>query len=904
MRWFTILQSFWQSVFDRQRVEADLDDELQDHLEREIASNMAAGMSPKEARFTAQQMIGSISIYKEECRDQRGIGLIEAIARNLRFAIRMLRRSPLFTAAAVLTLALAIGANSALFSITNQVLLRALPVKDPNRLVVFNWHGDFIGGSSRGLYQSFAYPAYRDLRDGNPGVFTGIAAQYQETADVGTKGTTDRAVAELVSGNYFQVLGVEPAIGRLLTPNDDQVKGAEPYVVLSYEFWRRRFDGNPSILNRVINVNSHPMTVVGVSQQGYAGFYRDSPSDLFLPMMMKTAVTPTWDDLEGRNSIWLHIFGRLAPGVTAKEAAVAMSIPYRHALEQDLSATGRPRDFSLRYLKDTLSFSDGAKGNATFENTFAKPLYVLLAMVGVLLLIACANIANLLIARAAARRREIAIRLSLGATRASLVGMILTESLCIAVCAGVLAAVFSIWLVRALAGFLPFDNMRAGIHTTPDFTVLAFTTAVTLGTALVFGLLPALQGTRPSVGLTLKNESSSISASAGQIRARQALVCVQVALSLVLLFAAGLFARSLHTLLMADTGMNVSHVVQFSIDPSLHKYTPELSRRLFVELQQKLRRIPGIVSVSAASYPILANDNWQNTVHVESYHPQSEDMNPGFDQLLPEFFTTMGAPLIAGRDFAQTDTTGAHQVAIVNETFVKRFVPHGSPLGLHFGYGEGGPMPFEIIGVVRDFKSGGNLRQEPKPFVFLPMLQNEAPGETTYYVRATPRAATQSVRQVLRSLDPTLPLYEFKTLEMQIDQTQFVDRLFAWLSSAFGILATLLAAIGLYGTTSYAVTRRTQEIGIRIALGAEQSNVFRMIMSEVLVLTGLGIVVGAPLVYWAAKIASNQVFGIRTDDPIMIAAAVLVIVTVSALAGFVPARRATRVDPILALRYE
>ncbi|MDQ2712427.1 MAG: ABC transporter permease [Acidobacteriota bacterium] len=825
---------------------------------------------------------------------------------DLRFVFRSLSRNPVVISAAILSLSLAIGANTALFTITNQVLLRTLPVKDPQRLVLFNWRGQFIGGSSRGLYDSFSYPAYSDLRDGNPGVFTGIAAQYQDTVDISANGPAQRAVAELVSGNYFQVLGVKPAIGRAFTATDDKVKDGEPYAVLSYEFWQRRFGGDLSVLNRVIDIDGHPMTIVGVMQRGFAGFDRISPSDVFVPMMMKAVITPTWDDMARRNSIWLHIFGRLAPGVTPKQAAAAMSVSFHHVLQSDVSATGRHDDFARRYFADTLSFSEAAKGMSSFEKQFAKPLYVLLAMVGTLLLIACANIANLLITRAAARHKEIAIRLSLGATRASLVRLILTESLCIAIFGGMLGLLLSSWLVHVLVGFLPYDNMSNAIQTSPDPSILVFTTAITVLTALFFGLIPALRATRPNVAPTLKNESASVSLGTGQTRLRRVLVCAQVALSLVLLFAAGLFARSLHNLLTVDSGMNVSHIVQFSIDPSLHKYTPQRSRQLFVDLQDRIRHLPGVVSASAVSVPVLAEDNWQNTVHVEGYRSrEGEDMNPGFNRLLPGFFTTLGAPLIAGRDFSERDTAGAPQVAIVNETFVKRFVPNGRAIGLHFGLGGGGPTPYEIVGVVRNVKDG-DLKEEAKPYTYMSALQDEKPSSMTYYVRTmhNPKAIAQSIRQMLRSLDTSLPIYDLKTLENQIDQTQFIDRLFAWLSSAFGILATLLAAIGLYGITSYSVARRTHEIGIRVALGAEQRNVFQLIMREVLLLTIVGIAAGAPLVFWVAKIASGEVFGIKSNDPFLITTAILVIIAVSALAGFIPARRAMRVDPIRALRYE
>lgn len=583
-----------------------------------------------------------------------------------------------------------------------------------------------------------------------------------------------------------------------------------------------------------------------------------------------------------------------------------MSVAFHHVLDSDLTATGRSRDFATRSLRDTLSFSPAAKGMSDFEQQFAKPLYVLLAMAGTLLLIACVNIANLLITRAAARQKEIAVRLCLGATRGSLIRLILTESMCIAIFGGICGVLLSMWLVRALAGFLPEDSMSMAIQASPDLSVLAFTTALTVLTAPFFGLVPALQATRPDIAPTLKSESAAASLGTGQTRLQRALVCAQVALSLVLLFAAGIFAKSLHRLLSVDSGMNVSHVVEFSVDPSLHNYTPQRSRQLFLDLQENIRHLPGVLSVSAASVPVLADDNWQNTVNVEGYRShQGEDMNPGFNQMLPGFFTTLGVPLIAGRDFAEKNTAGAPSVAIVNESFVKRFVPHGSALGLHFGFGGSGPMPYEIIGIVQDFRSG-DLKEKAKPYTYVSALQDEKPSSMTYYVRTSQNTNTiaSSIRQTLHRLDASLPLYNFKSVKEQINQTQFLDRLFAWLSSAFGVLATLLAAIGLYGVTSYSVARRTQEIGVRLALGAEQRNTFHMVMGEVLLLTIVGIAAGAPLVFWGSKVAAGEVFGIQSNDPFVITAAVLVIIAVSALAGFLPARRAMRTDPIRALRYE
>ncbi len=891
----------------RGRFDEELDGEVRGHLELLTEEYKRRGMSGEEALDAARRQFGGVAQLKEDLRERRGLPGVDILLRDIRYAFRAMRRNPIFTATAIVTLALGIGANTAIFTLTNQILLRMLPVRDPAQLALFEWRGQFIGGTSRGARSSFSYPMYKDLRDGNPGVFTGIAARYQEGVDVGDRGPGQRATAELVSGNYFQVLGVTPAIGRMLTPGDDRVKNGEPYVVLSYNFWRRRFGGDPSALNRVVDVNGHPMTIVGITQRGFSGFELMSPTDLFVTMSMKDIVTPTWDDMNRRDSIWLRIFARRKTGVTVPAAQAAIQVPYHSALENDLRQNGRPQDFSRKYLKDSLALVDASKGLTNLSEMLAKPLYVLLAMVGVLLLIACVNVANLLITRASSRQKEIAVRLALGATRGSLIRLIMTESFCIAAASGVLALLLSSWLCAVLVRMLPLDNIGVAIPTTPDWRIFGFTAALSLCTAAIFGLLPAFQATRPNLAPALKNESGTISSGGGQTRLRRWLVAAQVALSLLLLTGAGLFARSLHKLMTADTGMNVDRVLTFSIDPSLHKYTPERARRLFVDFQERLNRIPGVVSASAAVQPLLADANWQNTIHVEGYEPRpGEYTNAGFNAMLPGFFSTMGVPLIAGRDFTDRDIAGAPKVAIVNETFVKRLFRNRNPLGMRFGLGQRGLLEIQVVGVVRDMKGGGDLREEAKPWTYMAALQEEKPSELDFYVRARrdPLAISREIRQTLHSLDPALPLVKMKTLEQQIDETQFVDRLVAWLASAFGLLATLPASIGLYGVTAFSVARRTREIGIRMALGAERGDVIRLVTREVLLLSAIGIAAGIALALALGKLVESDLYEIKGSDPVVMTAATLIILAVAALASYLPARRAGKIDPTQALRYE
>jgi predicted permease len=537
---------------------------------------------------------------------------------------------------------------------------------------------------------------------------------------------------------------------------------------------------------------------------------------------------------------------------------------------------------------------------------FSKPLYILLAMVGTLLLIACANVANLLITRAQGRQKEISIRLAMGATRASLMRLIMTESLLIAGASGVLGLLLSQWITALLVSLLPFSNIGAAIRTAPDWRILAFTAAVSLLAALLAGASPAFQATRPELAPALKNESRSSSLGLGQTRFRRVLICAQVALSFLLLATAGLFARSLYQLMTVNSGMETSRLLAFSIDPAMHSYTPDRARRLLLDLQAALAHIPGAQGASGVANAVLADNHWQNTVHIDGYRPASgEDMNPGYNEMLPGFFSTAGVPLIAGRDFNERDTAGAPEVVIVNETFQRRFFPHESPLGHRIGWGDSGPTNMEIVGVVQDLKQG-DLKEKTKPWTFTAVLQNPAPGAVTFYVRTARKPLTMApqARQAVRRMDAAMPIYDLKTLDTQIDETHFLDRLLAWLSMAFGFLATLLASIGLYGITAFNVTRRTQEIGIRMALGAARGNVLGLVMREVLVLAAAGLAIGGAASLELGRLVESQLFATKAADPAVMAGATAVVLLVSILAGYLPARRATRIDPMQALRWE
>lgn len=830
---------------------------------------------------------------------------MQGVSSELKFVLRSLAKSPLFTGVAVLSLALGIGANSAIFSLLDQVMLRSLPVKDPQQLVSLDWDGAF-SGFAWGPH-TFSYPMYTAFRDNTNTVFSGVMARFGAQIDVGWKGAAERANAELVSGNYFQVLGVGTALGRPLTPGDDSLRNADPYVVLSYGYWQKRFGGNTGVLNQTVYVNGHPMTVVGLAQRGFKGADPGQIADVFVPMMMKAIVTPTWDKMDDRLAIWLNILARLKPGVSASRAEAAATILYRQEQLEDLKVNSHAtRKFRRSYLKNKFTLVNAGRGLSSIRDQFSTPLLVLMAMVGTLLLIACGNVANLLVARAAARQKEIAVRRSLGASTLAIVRMVLIESLVLSLSGGALGLLVASWSASILMQILPLGSIAPLISTAPDRRILLFTFAVSIATAVVFGLIPALQIAKPDLVQALKNETRSVIG--GQLKLRKGMVAAQIALSLLLLIGAGLFARSLYKLMATATGMRTDHVLSFSIDPSLSGYSDRKARSLFQSLQAQLTALPGVQAASAAEDSLLANNQEMDTTRAEGHpYKEGENLNPTVNHVLPGFFSTMGIPLLAGREFTNRDLFGAAKVAIVNESFARFFFRNRNPLGLHIGFGD--PLTvktdMEIVGVVKDIKQV-DLKRPPENQVWTPSLQSEHPSNITFYLRTftEPDVMASQVRTTVRRIDPSLPVFDVKTLTAQINETQYVDRLISMLSAAFGILATLLAAVGLYGLVAYTVARRTPELGIRMALGAQRSTVLKLVMREVFVLTGIGIGVALPLALGLGRLVEKQLFEIPPADPVTLLGATGLLAVVAMLAGYLPALRATRIDPAIALRWE
>jgi len=828
---------------------------------------------------------------------------MDRLRQDLRFALRQIARNRGFSLIVVLTLGLGIGANTAIFSLLDQVLLRRLPVRNPEELVVLDGPGAFSGRTEND--QTFSYPMYRDFRDRSP-VFAGVIARYATGASVSHQGRSELASAELVSGNYLDVLGVAPALGRAVAPSDDVTPGGHPVLMLGHGYWLRRFGGDPGVLGQALSVNGQPMSVIGIAPRGFHGIAVGADPDLFVPMAMKARMTPTWDDLENRTSRWLNVMARLKPGVSLAQAEAGMDVLYKQILADDVKLYPDASErFRARFLGKKLVFLPGLRGRSDLRASFSAPLVVLMAMVGLVLLIACANVANLLVARATTRQRELAIRLALGAGRRHLVRQLLVESLLLALLGGAAGLLLSNWTGGLLLNALPFDGAARAFSAEPDSRVVAFALAASLLTGVLFGLYPALQVTRPSVMQSLKEEAAAV-VGGSSVRFRKALVVAQVALSLLLLVGAGLFARSLYNLRALDPGFSTERLLAFSVDPSLNGYDQARVRQAFRRIEEEVARLPGVRAVSAAREPIIADSEWRSTVAVDGYQPkEGEDMSPGVNAVGPGYFSTLGFTLAAGREFDARDEAGSPQVAVVNQSFARYFFGEESALGRRFGFARGEPSDIEIVGVVRDAKTL-NLREASRRVFYVPYRQQESLNQLTLYARTLTEEATlaDAVRAAVARVEPSLPVYELRTMRAQLSQSLFIERMIAALSAAFGALATLLAALGLYGLMSFVVARRTREIGIRLALGAERRRVLGLVMAEVALLAGIGIAIGLPGAVAVSRLVASQLFGISPGDPATLAGAALVLAGVTLLAGWVPARRATHVDPVAALRYE
>jgi predicted permease len=835
---------------------------------------------------------------------------MQSLWKDLRFGLRMLAKSPSFTAIAVITLALGIGANTAIFSLMNQVLLQRLPVKNPDELVILRAPGPVTGhvSSDGDGTESFSYPMYKGFRDNNS-VFSGVLARYNFSASVASHGQTDRASGELVSGNYFEVLGVHPAVGRVFSQDDDRVPGAQPVVVLSHSYWTRHFGGDPSVLNKVLLINNIEMTVVGVSQAGFSGVQVGKTPDIFVPLMMTQEMTLYGETLDKWNDYWMTLLARRRPGISERRAEAGINAVYRPLLEEQLPQikSAWNEDKRQRFLDKKILLSSGARGRTIVQRDSGGQIITLFVMVVLVLLIACTNVANLLLARGASRQREFAIRTAMGASRGRMIRQLVAESLLCAFGGGALGILLGTWLMRILTPIVVANAGVQGLTEKLDPTVLAFAIGATLLSGVFFGLIPAWRVTRLGVADVIKDQGSTSSASVSHVGFRKVLVAGQVAFTMLLLAGAGLFTRSLLNLRNQDLGMKTDNVISFSIQPSLNGYDTPRSIGLIDQMRARLAALPGVRSVGTGEVPTLTGDDEGSNITVEGGPQLAEDLQDvDRDAVSPGYFSTLGIPLLSGREFREGDGATAPKVAIASEAMVKRFFPGRNPIGGHFAFGGGKVKPdIEIVGVVKDVKQE-HVSSAVQPYVYIPYAQRPKLTGMTFYVRSAqdPLLLGSALQGEVRQMDANLPVYDLKTMDRIVEEDLFSARMVAVLSASFAGLAALLAALGIYGVLAYVVVQRTREIGIRMALGAMAGQVRLLIVKEVGSMVLIGVGVGLPLAYGLARLSESLLYGVHAGDPAVYALGLLLIGVIALAACFLPARRATRVDPLVALRYQ
>ena len=852
---------------------------------------------------------------------------------DVRYSSRLLRQDVGFTAVAVLSLALGIGANTAIFSLVDSVLLRWLPVRNPQELVV-------LARNPAEPRTGFNNPDYEYIRDHNQ-IFSGVIAASGGGSPLGMtlpgegRGEPQLIGAVLVSGNYFDVLGVRSALGRLLTPEDNKAPGAAPNAVLNYAFWQRRFGGNTAALGKKIVLNGSPFSIVGVAQRGFTGTVVGSSPDLFLPIMMLQQVDANARQWNTRHYWWLNVIARLKPGVNMPQATAATNVLFDQIEKNDPERRPAPSYQKDSKVRNQAVLLPSAQGYSGFRNRLSKPLVVLMITVGLVLLIACANVANLLLARAAAREKEIAIRLAVGAGRARLISQLLTESVMLSVLGGIAGLAVAYGGVKALVGLMPTNMFPIELHLSPDLRLLGFAFGVSVLTGLLFGVAPALKATRPDLVPSLKNESAApvVALSRfglGRIDVRRVLVVVQVGLSLLLLIGAGLFVRSLDNLRELNLGFVREKVLLVGVDPGRNGYKGQRLRTFYDRLQARVQALPGVRSASLAAITPLAGSRWNSNIALQSYQwKPTERPDIDMNAVSPRFFETMGIPILVGRDFRSDDNpsftsdpvdrrpgvkpaqrpediNGPPRVAIINDVMAKRFSPNESPLGKRFCIDDKFKTEdsYEIVGVVRAGKYF-DLREAAESMIYLPAWRLGA-NSKTLCLRSSgnPNALIDAVRQQVASLDSAIPVLRSRSMEDEFNGNVAQERIIAILCSFFGTLALLLVSVGLYGVMAHSVTRRTREIGIRMALGAQRRRVLWMMLRDAVVLVLLGGLIGVPAAFAVTRFLTSFLYGLTAHDPLVMASATALLLIVTVIASYLPARRATKVDPMIALRYE
>lgn len=894
-------------MFWRKRKHSDFQAEIRSHLDMEADELAEEGSNPGDARFQARREFGNVTRSEERFYESRRWVWFEQFVQDLRYGLRMLRHNPAFTLVAVLSLALGIGANTAVFSLVDAVMLKSLPVRDPGELRILTWirndkqpdisHSGYTTEdpkTGQNISGSFSYAAYRQFRDTVPQFLDLVAyapAEFTMTAD----GSSDFALGQFVSGNYFTGLGAQPLVGRPILAEDDAA-GRPVVVVLTYRYWEKRFALDPGVIGRTIAVNQRPVTVVGVMKPAFQGLYPWQAVELFVPITAVAEMRHPWYSLNEPNNWWVQIFGRLRPGISDQAAAGAVKATLAHTIEQ----------FQKNAEVPTVLLQRGTRGVGLLRRSVSGSLAILGTVVVLILLIACTNLANLLVARSAARGREIAVRLSIGAGVGRLIRQLLTESMLLAAAGGLLGAVLARPLLQVMTRFV-----GAGRYNTPvvdariDLRTLAFTAGASLAAGLLFGMLPAWRATRVNLAPVLKGAETATGGP--RLRISGLLVSVQVGLSVLLLVGAGLFVRTLQRLSAVDLGFRTEHLLTFQTDPSRNGYEGRQLADLYQRLRENIAAIPGVESVGLSQHGLMQGVESDNIVHAPGFRPTDRKGGAQLLRCSSSFLSTMQIPLLLGRNLTLADERTGQPVAVVNQSFADRFFPGVNPLGRTFYLGEQpGAEMLAVIGVVKDAHYT-SVRDKAQPTVYFPYTkQLRGLNQMNFAIRTVlpPLSIAGAVRRVVAATDRAIPVAEMKTEEQQVAESIGPERLFAGLVSAFGGIAALLAAIGLYGVMAYAVARRTVEIGIRLALGARRATVQWMVLRQSLWMVLLGLAIGIPAALALTRFVQSKLYGIQPTDPASFVAAAILITMVGAVAAWIPARRAARVDPIQALRNE
>ncbi len=899
--------------FHLRRLETNLDRELRYQIDRRVNDLMLSGLPEPEARRQANLEIGGVSNIREEVRDAWLSRWLRDFVYDLRFSVRSFLRSPSFTATAVLSLALGIGATTAIYSLVDQVILHALPVREPGRLVLIDWNGYEATVNAFGSYNLLSYPLCRDLQQQEQ-LFEGVLCRASTVISLSTGGEHAPAAAEIVSGTYFSVLGVRPAMGRLFTTDDDQTPGASPFAVLSYDFWKVQLLGAPDVVGRKVLVNRHPMTVIGVAAPGFRGIDVGEVPSLWIPAAMSAEAIPGFDNMQNHFVRWMQVLGRLRPDMTLAATQAGLQPWFKAMLDEDTRREGFPKitpDRRRRFLASALELTPAPQGYSLLRRTLSEPLWLLFGATVVLLGLACMNVAGLFLARGSARSREIHTRLALGASRGRIGRQLLADSLLIAVVGGLPGIALAPAAMRALIGFLPQDVAPNALQPVLNTRLLLFAFVTSVAAGILSGFAPAVQAGPVSFMSSLKERAGT--ASRG-LRLRRTIVTGQIALTLILVIGAALFVRTFTSLIAKGPGFDTSSLISFGISPVQNGYSPAEAARLVHRIHDEIRAQRATQAAAIARNPLLTGGSWKNQMTIQTDQRITTDRAVDLNAVSPGFFSTLGARIVAGRDFVERDTLpkreGGQDVAIVNESFVQRYFNGRSPLGARIGFGSAPDVKpeIEIVGVMANISYRG-VREEWEQAYFPIISGGEATGENAagnFFVRiqGSTETALQSIRTIVRNEDPTLPISYFRTFDEQVSRSLTTERMLAALSGSFGTLALLLSLVGLYGVISFSVTQRTHEIGVRLALGATRLATVWLVLRDALLMTTIGIAIAVPSVWALGRLVESQLYGIKPMDPATIATAALILCSTALGAALIPARRAAAVNPTDALRLE